>query len=242
MEFQASGASSANNASRQSIADNFDTFLSLLTTQLKNQNPLDPLDTNQFTSQLVQFTSVEQQLKTNDFLEALLLSNGNAASSQAVGYIGKEVTAVGNKSELVDGKAQWNFYLEDAALERHRHREGHERQGGAHLYRRARAGWGKFTWDGVGDDGKTYPDGSYVVSIDARDADGGYIPARTELGGIVKGVDLSGTEPVLLVGDARINLSMVTSVKVPEPEDRDLTELTDDARPTRRAPSRSPAS
>ena len=46
----------------KSIAGNFDTFLSLLTTQLKNQNPLDPLDTNQFTSQLVQFSSVEQQL------------------------------------------------------------------------------------------------------------------------------------------------------------------------------------
>ena len=75
------------------------------------------------------------------------------------------------------------------------------------------AGWGKFNWDGVGDDGKTYPEGRTWSSIDARDADGGYIPARTELGGIVKGVDLSGTEPVLLVGDARINLSMVTSVK-----------------------------
>jgi flagellar basal-body rod modification protein FlgD len=211
-----SGAYSANNASRQSIADNFDTFLSLLTTQLKNQNPLDPLDTNQFTSQLVQFTSVEQQLKTNDFLEALLLSNGNAASSQAVGYIGKEVTAVGNKSELVDGQAQWNFYLEDAAAKVNvtvKDASGKV----VHTYQGSlAAGWGKFTWDGVGDDGKSYPDGSYVLSIDARDADGGYIPARTELGGIVKGVDLSGTEPVLLVGDARINLSMITSVRQPE--------------------------
>jgi flagellar basal-body rod modification protein FlgD len=212
-----SGSSSLN-ASRQSIADNFDTFLSLLTTQLKNQNPLDPLDTNQFTSQLVQFTSVEQQLKTNDFLEALLKSSGNAASTQAVGYIGKEVTAVGNKSELIDGQAQWNFYLEDSAAKVNvtvKDADGkvvHTFSGSLD------AGWGKFTWDGVGDDGKTYPDGSYVLSIDARDADGGYIPARTELGGIVSGVDLSGSEPVLLVGDARINLSMVTSVKEPEPD------------------------
>src|ERR1700754_3604547 len=90
-----SGSSSSGGiaSDTSTIAGNFDTFLSLLTTQLQNQNPLDPLDTNQFTSQLVQFSSVEQQLKTNDFLEALLLSNGNAASSQAVGYIGKEVTA-----------------------------------------------------------------------------------------------------------------------------------------------------
>ena len=62
---------SATAASRQTIAQNFDTFLQLLTTQLKNQNPLDPLDTNQFTQQLVQFTGVEQQLKTNEFLASM---------------------------------------------------------------------------------------------------------------------------------------------------------------------------
>src|SRR6187431_2602810 len=66
---------------RQTLAGNFDTFLRLLTTQLKNQNPLDPLDTNQFTQQLVQFTGVEQQLKTNQFLEAMMLANQNAGSS-----------------------------------------------------------------------------------------------------------------------------------------------------------------
>ncbi|MCB1890508.1 MAG: flagellar biosynthesis protein FlgD, partial [Rhodocyclaceae bacterium] len=89
---------------RQGIADNFDTFLQLLTTQLKNQNPLDPLDTNQFTQQLVQFSSVEQQLKTNDFLQAMVLNNQNAASTAAVNYIGKQVTASGVKSELTNGK------------------------------------------------------------------------------------------------------------------------------------------
>src|SRR5918992_1028717 len=85
---------------RGAIAENFDTFLQLLTTQLKNQNPLDPLDTNQFTQQLVQFTSVEQQLKTNEFLEAMMTASQNAGNAQAVSYVGKIVTASGNKSEL----------------------------------------------------------------------------------------------------------------------------------------------
>ena len=75
------------------MADNFDTFLQILTTQLRNQNPLDPLDTNQFTQQLVQFSGVEQQLKTNQFLEAMMTSTQNANNSQAVSYIGKIVTA-----------------------------------------------------------------------------------------------------------------------------------------------------
>ena len=61
-----SDATSARRPSRPGIADNFQTFLTLLTTQLQNQNPLDPLDTNQFTQQLVQFAGVEQQLKSNE--------------------------------------------------------------------------------------------------------------------------------------------------------------------------------
>src|SRR6188768_883336 len=100
---------------RAGIADNFDTFLSLLTTQLRNQNPLDPLDTNAFTQQLVQFSSVEQQLKTNDFLSALVQANVNSVQTNAVNYIGKAVTAEGTRSELVGGKAVWNFSLKDAA-------------------------------------------------------------------------------------------------------------------------------
>src|SRR5579863_8684834 len=93
------------------IAGNFDTFLTLLTTQLQNQNPLDPLDTNQFTSQLVQFSSVEQELKTNDYLSSLVQSTQNSQASAAVSYIGKTVTSTGVDSDLVNGQATWSFNL-----------------------------------------------------------------------------------------------------------------------------------
>src|SRR6185312_14559205 len=112
-----SGVSSGSNSATaglasdtNTIAGNFDTFLSILTTQLKNQNPLDPLDTNQFTQQLVQFTGVEQQLKTNQFLETLMLSSQNTAKSDAVSYIGKEVTSNGKTSELSSANnAYWAY-------------------------------------------------------------------------------------------------------------------------------------
>src|SRR3954453_23903175 len=71
------------------LAGNFQTFLTLLTTQLQNQNPLDPLDTNQFTQQLVQFAGVEQQLKTNDQLTSLVSLQQTAQSTQALGFVGK---------------------------------------------------------------------------------------------------------------------------------------------------------
>jgi len=145
-----SGSGSSNSSitgTRAGIADNFDTFLSLLTAQLKNQNPLDPLDTNAFTQQLVQFSSVEQQLKTNDFLATLVQANTNAVQTNAVAYIGKTVAADGVRSELVNGKAVWNFSLEDAANVTVTIKD----KTGATVYSETgnlQAGAGQFNWDG----------------------------------------------------------------------------------------------
>src|ERR1700750_1997546 len=106
-----SSSSSVTGTDRATIAGNFDTFLSLLTTQLQNQNPLDPLDTNQFTQQLVQFSSVEQELKTNDFLSSLVQATLNSQNNAAVSYIGKTVTSTGIDSDLQNGQASWSFNL-----------------------------------------------------------------------------------------------------------------------------------
>src|SRR5690606_19164839 len=105
----ASGTGSSLGTSRKTIADNFDTSLQLLITQLKNQNPLEPLDTNQFTQQLVQFTSVEQQLTTSEFLEAMMQSAQYTSSAQAVSYVGKSITAAGSSTDLVNGTATWVY-------------------------------------------------------------------------------------------------------------------------------------
>src|SRR3982075_598693 len=91
------------------IADNFQTFLTLLTTQLQNQNPLDPLDTNQFTQQLVQFAGVEQQLKTNDSLSTLVSLQQTAQSTQALGFVGKTAAVDGSTAALSKSSATWNL-------------------------------------------------------------------------------------------------------------------------------------
>jgi len=207
-----SGSSSYSSSTGATMAQNFDTFLQILVTQLKNQNPLDPLDTNQFTQQLVQFSGVEQQLKTNQFLEAMMTSTQNAGNSQAVSYIGKIVTASGGKSELVDGKAVWHFAVDKAAdiTATVRDKDGnvvYVKQGSV------QQGESVFTWDGIGTDGRQKPNGSYSVTIEARDSDGKLVGVATEMTGEVTGVDFSGTEPVLIVGGARVNLSAVLSVR-----------------------------
>jgi flagellar basal-body rod modification protein FlgD len=83
-----SSGSTLSSTTDATLAGNFQTFLTLLTTQLQNQNPLDPLDTNQFTQQLVQFASVEQQLKTNDQLTTLVSLQQTAQSTQALTFVG----------------------------------------------------------------------------------------------------------------------------------------------------------
>ncbi|MBN9364552.1 MULTISPECIES: flagellar hook assembly protein FlgD [unclassified Devosia] len=208
-----SSASNALNNSRQSIAQNFDTFLQLLTTQLRNQNPLDPLDTNQFTQQLVQFTGVEQQLKTNEFLQAMMTSTQTANNSQAVSYVGKVVTASGSKAELVDGSARWNFAVAAKANITATVKDAN----GNVVYTKSGTvdkGESVFTWDGIGNDGTKKANGTYSVSIEARDvATGKLVGVATEMTGEVTGVDFSGSEPVLIVGTARVNLSAILSVR-----------------------------
>ena len=209
------GGSTGNSSitgARSGIADNFDTFLQLLTTQLKNQNPLDPLDTNAFTQQLVQFSSVEQQLKTNEFLSALVQSNANSVNTNAVSYIGKTVSAAGTRSELIGGKAVWNFKLDDAAMTTVtiKNAKGdvvYTQQG------ELQAGSGMFEWDGKMSNGMPAPNGTYTIQMTGLNAEGKNVPITTEFTGTVTGIDFTGTEPILLIGQTRVNISNVTSIR-----------------------------
>ena len=214
----AAGTTSSLDSSSSTIASNFDTFLQLLTAQLQNQNPLDPLDTNQFTQQLVQFSSVEQQLKTNQFLEALIQSNeltaASNATTQALSFIGKEVTASTTLSDLSNGKATWIYSAESTAP--HSIITVKDAEGNTVYSEEVAmvAGEHRFEWDGVGSDGETKEDGVYQIHIDARDKDGNNVEVTTEMAGNVDSVDFSGDEPFLVVGSAYIALSSVSRVNM----------------------------
>src|SRR5437870_5924455 len=104
----AAGVPTTSAANKASLAGNFDTFLRILTTQLKNQNPLDPLDTNQFTQQLVQFAGVEQQLRQNDQLKTLIAIEKSSQSTQALAYVGNTVAVDGSKAQFDGTGATWN--------------------------------------------------------------------------------------------------------------------------------------
>lgn len=203
--------------SRSTIADNFDTFLSILTTQLKNQNPLEPLDTNQFTQQLVQFTGVEQQLKTNEFLETLMLSGQNTAKSDAVSYIGKEVTSSGKTGELTGTNAAFWAYSADAKAANATITIKDSK--GQVVYNQTgplESGPGTFRWDGKGSDGTVKPNGVYTIDIQGRDSNGQPVKISTASIGIVTAVDFTGDVPVLTVGSRKVTITDVTDVRVPD--------------------------
>jgi flagellar basal-body rod modification protein FlgD len=200
---------------RATIAENFDTFLTLLTTQLKNQNPLDPLDMNQFTQQLVQFTEVEQTVKLNENFEQMVqLAAANTITS-AVGYIGKEVTTSGSSAQFKDGRAAWTVTL---AADSPSATFTVKNESGVPVYTRTgpvAGGSSIFTWDGQTDTGAIPPEGTYTLSIVAEDGDGGTVSASTAATGIVDGVDMSGDEPVLLVGGWQVRLEDIQSINAP---------------------------
>ena len=202
------GAQQASRA-RQGIADNFDAFLLLLTTQLQNQSPLDPLDTNEFTQQLVQFASVEQQIKSNEVLESLLATSRAQNVATAASFVGMRIRADGKEAQLSEGKAEWTL---DVPLNAARTTiEIRDRAGNTIATRTGALSAGRqiFTWDGTNSIGQPAPDGRYSIRIDARDSSGQPISVNTEVEGVVDALDLEGQEPVLLIGDTRVPLSQI---------------------------------
>ncbi len=200
-----------------SIAGNFDTFLVLLTTQLQNQNPLEPLDTNQFTEQLVQFAGVEQTIQTNDNLENLLSLTTASTLTNAVGFIGKKITAEGITSELQNGQAAWSYTVAKDSPEAKVTIQDVSGQVVFSEDTTLEAGTHAYTWDGRRSDGTQASDGVYRISVQAKDKDGAALDVNTSVSGIVDAVDMTDTEPFLTVNGAKIKFSAVKTVEQPAP-------------------------
>lgn len=208
-----SGQRSTND--RQGMADNFDAFLLLLTTQLKHQNPLEPLDTNEFTQQLVQFAGVEQSIRQNENLENLIKVNTANAALAAASFVGMRVTVESTTTTLANGGAEWTYKSNrEAASAKFTIRN----EAGEVVWEENRSfppGRHTFKWTGHTSEGQMAPDGKYRLTIEAKDADGQTVNVGIEVSAEIDGVDFSGNEPILLVGDKGIPLGDVKSVMAP---------------------------
>lgn len=209
---QASSASSAALTDQKSIAENFDVFLKLLTTQLKNQNPLEPLKTNEFTQQMVQFTQVEQQVKSNKNLEELGELFRATSLTSTVSYIGKSVTADGNTTNFENGNADWDVEFDEAPAESS---VVITNQFGKVVYSTKtdfKEGMNDYSWNGQMSQGGIAPEGLYTVKVNATNEAGDLINAQTMISGVVTGVDMTGEDSVLNLGDRSVKLSNVRKI------------------------------
>lgn len=208
-----SSSSSSDASGAGGIADNFQQFLTLLTTQLQNQNPLDPLDTNQFTQQLVQFAQVEQQLKTNDLLTSLVNIEKSGQTTQALVYVGQTV-AVDGSTAMFDGHATWNLTApkDVAATITIEDLQGRTAYTGN---MNIKGGDFSFVWDGKGNDGTQWPTGNYKMTITAQDSNGNNVAIPTEVQGLVDSVDLTGSPALLSIGGQNYTTDQIKRVVAP---------------------------
>ncbi len=214
-----SGPSQSNTAAAASsgLAQNFDAFLLLLTTQLKNQDPLSPLESTEFVTQLVQFSSVEQAIHQRQSLENLVNLQLAWQATNAVGYIGKTIDVSGESVFLKDNSAEIKYSLDedagkstiiikDSAGKVVREIAG-EKTKGPHI----------LTWDGKNNDGVAQPDGQYSISVTATKGQDIAVKATTTYSGVVTAIDSAGGQVLLRVGNARIAIGDVTSVRETPP-------------------------
>lgn len=215
---QATGTAAENAGTK--LSGDLDTFLLMLTTQLQNQDPTSPMDTDKMTQQLVAFSQVEQQIAGNKNLEKLLALQTSSATSDAVGFIGKDIQVPGNTNEMVNGKVTFGYTLPRTPEETTitifdnggnpvRFLDGETSSGIRH----------EFTWDGIDQNGEQAPDGVYSFAVGSFDDDGDPIIADTDVVGTVTGVFSGEDGPNLLIGDIAFPSSFVQRVSAPAKPD-----------------------
>jgi flagellar basal-body rod modification protein FlgD len=205
-----SSSSSSSSSAASGIADNFQSFLMLLTTQLQNQNPLDPLDTNQFTQQLVQFAQVEQQLKSNDQLASLVKIEQTAQSTQALVFVGQTVAVDGSTARL-DGHATWNLSAPSSANATITISAANGQTAYSGNFNIG-SGNASFVWDGKGNDGTTWPAGDYKMTVTAKDSTGKDVAVTTEIQGTVDSVDLTASPALLSISGKSYTMDQIKRV------------------------------
>lgn len=209
-------AASEPSAATQSLTENFDNFLLMLTTQLQHQDPLSPTDATEFTNQLVQFSQLEQQISQSDKIDDLVALQQAAESLGAVSFLGKTVEVKSDLTVLEDGSATISYDMPDgvdnatiAIL---------DSAGGlvTTLTANKSAGRQDTIWDGLDNQGILQPDGTYTVVVSAVDEnDKSFDDIPVYFSGTADEVWQFEGQTFITVGPLDVELDRILSVKLP---------------------------
>ena len=212
-------STSTSTSSAASKADELkNQFLGILLTQLQNQNPLDPMDTKEFTGQLAQFSSLEQQIDTNDKLDSLLSSIGSSNTTSAFTYIGKEATIDSNMTTYQSGKADWTYDLpSDAKTVKIKVTDA----AGNTLFTSTqnKMDAGSYGFEVSASDFNPAPaEGSILkLSIDAADADGKTIATKVHTTVTIDGIETTSSGVDMRAGNLLFSMKDIKKVSTPKP-------------------------
>ncbi len=205
--------------SKTKLSSDLNSFLTLLTSQLKNQDPLSPMDSTQFTQQLVQMTGVEQQLLTNDLLEKLVTNTGSGIQT-SVSMLGREVRALNSDAKLTAGKAEWSYSLDREATDvtvEVLNEFGKVVQ--VVKPTENKAGDHSFTWNGKDRTDQQLPNGgTYTLRITAKDSAGATVPVTNFVKGIVTGVEQVDGKTLITINGVKVGWEKVTAISDPVKE------------------------
>ena len=203
------------NNSRNTLASSKETFLKLLTTQMKNQDPLSPMDSNAFTGQIVQMTGVEQQLVTNDLLAALVGMN-DGGMTEAVNMMDKLATVETDKAVLKNGEASWSYEQSRAAMSvKIEVLDKFGKTIKTILPQDMAKGDHTIEWNGKSEDGTVQPaGGAYTLRITALDSEGSKIPATAKgrVEGIVTAITNEDGQNMVTIGGTKYPIDSVIGV------------------------------
>jgi flagellar basal-body rod modification protein FlgD len=186
-----SGLATGGNSALNNV--NFDTFLKLLVTQLKHQDPLNPMDGTEFTGQIAQFSSLEQQIRGNDLLEKVAQAKDYSQQALAVGFIGREALIPGTEATMIDGKMEFGYRVDEGASNVEIEILNGAGQVVHTIKGSATAGGHTASWDGKGPNGAVVAtEGNFKLRISANNVDGKVIPSATFTYGIVTEVSSDG--------------------------------------------------
>ena len=195
-----------------------DAFMKMFLAQMTNQNPLNPMDNTEFTAQLAQFSSLEKLTLIANSMEGLGRLEEAYAKTQALSYLGREVTVSGGVMPVLSGYSNSVLFEVDNT---------------AYVFMRITAPNGSIvanrdlgakapgivhevTWDGLDESGKPVADGAYRVSLYAYDANGNALAVKNQqVTGIVTGYETVGNSSYLLLGDAALPIDKIINVRLP---------------------------
>ena len=203
--------SSGGNAMAQ-LSSNFSTFLTLLTSQLKNQDPTSPMDSNQFTQQLVMYSQVEQQIDTNSNLKNLIAQGSTQAGAMATTYLGRKVSVTNGQASLTGGAANWTYNLPTTAAATVLTVTNASNQVVYTGAGETKSGNNSFAWNGKDNNGNALPDGAYKLTVNAKDSASNAIDASVASAGLVGQIDMSSGTPLLVIGSMEVGIADIAAV------------------------------